>query len=212
MAESMEKRTVQYWPIAHSCRIKFRSSMDHAWGYLHAASDLPGTGQVGHGYICRSTKQHMKHVLCIAALALGQLVSAQSYNDLVEIVRSDLRTEKQAIVLANLGLSEEQSAIFTPLYDAYSSDMKAHWDKRIALIKDYAAKYETMDEESAKSLMAQSMKLETEAISIRDSHAKKMMKVLPATTTARWVQIERRLSQIMELQLADEIPLMPAKQ
>ena len=47
----------------------------------------------------------MKHLLCIAALALGQLVSAQSYNDMVEILRSDLRTEKQAIVLANLGLT-----------------------------------------------------------------------------------------------------------
>ena len=153
----------------------------------------------------------MKHVLCIAALALGQLVSAQSYNDMVEILRSDLRTEKQAIVLANLGLTEDQSALFTPVYDEYSVAMKAHWDKRLALIKDYAAKYDNMDEETAKNLITRMETLEKEALGIRDTYTKKMMKVLPATTTARWVQIERRLAEIIDLQLADEIPLMPVK-
>jgi hypothetical protein len=153
----------------------------------------------------------MKYVLCIAALALGQLVSAQSYNDMVEILRSDLRTEKQAIVLANLGLTEEQSVLFTPVYDEYSVAMKAHWDKRLSLIKEYAEKYETMDEETAKGMITRMETLEKEALGIRDTHTKKMLKVLPATVTARWVQIERRLSQMMDLQLADEIPLMPVK-
>ena len=153
----------------------------------------------------------MKHVLCIAALALGQLVSAQSYNDMVEILRSDLRTEKQAIVLPNLGLTADQSALFTPVYHEYSVAMKAHWDKRLALIKDYAAKYDNMDEETAKNLITRMETLEKEALGIPDTYTKKMMKVLPATTTARWVQIERRLAEIIDLQLADEIPLMPVK-
>jgi hypothetical protein len=38
-----------------------------------------------------------------------------------------------------------------------------------------------------------------------------MMKVLPATTVARWAQIESRLNKLIELQIAEEIPLMPAK-
>jgi hypothetical protein len=38
-----------------------------------------------------------------------------------------------------------------------------------------------------------------------------MMKDMSPITVARFAQIERRLSSIIELQLADEIPLMPAK-
>ena len=114
----------------------------------------------------------MKHVITTLALGLALSVSAQSYNDLVEIVRADLRTEHQAILLANLGLSEAESATFTPHYDAYSAAMKAHWDKRIALVKEYAEAYEKMDDETAKALMAKMTGLEHEALKIRDDATK----------------------------------------
>jgi hypothetical protein len=53
--------------------------------------------------------------------------------------------------------------------------------------------------------------LEKENLSIRNTYEKRMMKVLPATTVARWAQIEGRLSKMIDLQLAEEIPLMPSK-
>jgi hypothetical protein len=157
------------------------------------------------------TIQQMKHIITTLALGLALSASAQSYNDLVEIVRADLRTEHQAILLANMGLSEEESATFTPHYDAYSTAMKAHWDKRIALVKEYAEAYEKMDDETAKAMMAKMTGLEHEALKIRDEATKKMMKDMSPITVARFAQIERRLASIIELQLADEIPLMPAK-
>jgi Spy/CpxP family protein refolding chaperone len=151
----------------------------------------------------------MKTLLTAAALSFGLAVSAQSYNDLIEVVRSDVRTEHQAIVLANLNLTEAQSAAFTPIWDEYSAELKKHWDKRIALIKDYAAKYQTMNDEAAASLMKRMVVLEKENIALRDKYSKKVMKVLPTTVAARWMQIERRLGMLVELQLADEIPMMP---
>jgi len=153
----------------------------------------------------------MKTLLTAAALSLGLAATAQNYNDLVEIVRSDVRTEKQAIVLANLGLNEQQSAAFTPIYDQYSAAMKTVWDKKIQLIKDYAGAYSNMTDETAKSLLSRSNALEKEMMAVRGTYEKKMMKVLPATTVARWAQIENRLGKMIDLQIADEIPLMPAK-
>ena len=153
----------------------------------------------------------MRTIITSLALGLTMAASAQNYNDLIELVRSDLRTEKQAVVMANLELTEAQSAVFAPIYDQYNTAMKAHWDKRIQLIKDYAAKYETMNDETAASLMKRMSKLEKEGMAIRDAHAKKVMKVLPTTIAARWVQIERRLGMIIDLKIAEEIPLMPMK-
>lgn len=152
----------------------------------------------------------MRTLLTAGAMILGFAATSQNYNDLAEIVRSDIRTEKQAIVLANLGLNEQQSAAFTPVYDQYSAAMKGVWDKKIQLIKDYAAKYESMDDETAKSLLSRSNALEKEAMSVRNTYEKKMMKVLPASTVARWSQIETRLAKLIDLQVASEIPLMPA--
>ena len=151
----------------------------------------------------------MKTTLTALALSLGLSVSAQNYNDLIEVLRSDVRTEKQAIVLGNLALTEAQSAVFMPIYDQYTAAMKSNWDKRIQLIKDYGAKYETMNDEVATSLMKRSSTLEKESVTIRDKYAKKVSKVLPATLAARWMQVERRLGQLIDLQLANELPLMP---
>ncbi|HRH69461.1 MAG TPA: hypothetical protein PLB89_08155 [Flavobacteriales bacterium] len=145
------------------------------------------------------------------ALSLVMAASAQNYSDLVELVRSDLRTEKQAIVLSSLQLTEPQSALFMPIYDEYNTAMKSHWDKKIQLIKDYGAKYQTMNDETAASLMGRMNKLEAEGAKIRTTYTKKVAKVLPTTIAARWNQVERRIAMLIDLQIADEVPLMPTK-
>ncbi len=153
----------------------------------------------------------MKTLLTAAALSIGLAASAQNYNDLVEVLRSDLRTQHQAIVLDNLQLNEAQSAAFTPIWDAYNAELKKHWDKRIQLVKDYASQYQTMNDEAAASLMKRMSTLDKENIKLRDTYGKKISKVLPTTIAARWVQIENRLNMLVQLQLASEIPLMPKK-
>ncbi len=154
----------------------------------------------------------MRSLITTCVLFIGLAVSAQNYSDLTEILRSDVRTGKEAIVLKNLGLTDAQSAAFTPIYDAYSAEMKTNWDKRIQLIKDYAAQYETMNDNAASSLMKRNMDLDKDNLSIRAKYAKKMAKVLPTTITARWMQIESRLNKMIDLQIANQIPLMPANQ
>ena len=84
----------------------------------------------------------MKKFLATLALALPFGLLAQ--NDLVELVRSDVRTEMRAIVTLNMGLTEAESEKFWPLYDAYEQDRKGLWDRKIALLKEYAEVYEGM--------------------------------------------------------------------
>lgn len=153
----------------------------------------------------------MKSILTAAAICLGLAVSAQNYSDLTELLRSDLRTQHQALVMASLELTEAQSSAFMPIYDAYAVELKKFWDKRILLIQDYAKAYPTMNDETASGLMKRMVAMDKEGVVLRDKYAKKVMKVLPTTVAARWMQVERRISQMVELQLANELPLMPTK-
>ena len=152
----------------------------------------------------------MKKMIIAALFALP--FGAMAQNDLVELVRSDLRVEMKAIVMENMGLTEEQSTAFWPMYNEYERARTAVWDKKIALIKDYAANYEGMTEEKAKELLTSSMNLDKEFDTLRMTHIKKMEKALPATVAGRFYQIDSRLAKLMDLQLAQDIPLvMPAK-
>ena len=144
----------------------------------------------------------MCRLLTAAALFIGLTATAQNYNDIVEVVRSDIRTERQAIVLSSLDLNEAQSAAFMPICDACTADLKKHWGKRITLVKGYAAAYQTVNDATAASLMKRMGALEMESIRLRDRYAKKVTKALPTTIAARWVQVERRLGQLVDLHIA----------
>lgn len=153
----------------------------------------------------------LRDLLSTAALCLAITSSAQHYTDIHALLEMDLRNEKDTIVMTALGLSDEQRILFMPIYRDYSAALKAHREKRAALIDDYAEAKEALDDAKAASFMKRLTALEQEFISIRDTHARQLGKVLPMTIAARWVQIERRLNQLLELQVANEMPLMPAK-
>ncbi len=143
---------------------------------------------------------------------MGMLSSAQNYDDVIELLRADLRTEKDAIVMGSLGLSEAESALFTPIYAQYKVALQAHWEKRLALVDDYTKARDTLSDKQATSFMKRLTAIDAEGVSLRDSYAKKVAHVLPATIAGRWMALERRLGQLFELQIANEVPLMPAKE
>ena len=153
----------------------------------------------------------MRSFITLATLCLGLVAAAQEPNDMLELLRSDLRTERQGIVLSSLNMTEEQNTVFMPIYDEYVAAMKEVWNKRLALVDDYTHARETMSDTQAASFMKRLFALEREDVSLREKYAQKMDKVLPTNLAARWVQIERRLGQLMELQVANEVPLVPAK-
>jgi hypothetical protein len=152
----------------------------------------------------------MKQFLFAASLlVMGSTVQAQ--DALTELVRADIRLEKRAILAANLPLTEEQGKAFWPLYDQYSAANKLVWDKRLKLIDDYAASFATMTDDKAASLMKQSFALDKEMLKVRESWSKRLNKVLPATTVARFVQVENQLENILNTQVREAIPLMEPK-
>jgi hypothetical protein len=142
--------------------------------------------------------------LVLAATAVPVL--AQS--DLIELMRSDLRTEKMAIVTKAMQLTEAQSQAFWPVYREYEGEMIKLNDERVQLIKDYAASYDSMTDEAAKDLIKRGFKLQEARTKTLKSFVGKMSKAVDAKTAARWAQVEQALGSAIDLQVASELPLL----
>jgi hypothetical protein len=126
----------------------------------------------------------------------------------VEVLRSDVRASKTALVTQALQLTDSESAAFWPIYREYDNELAKTFDKRFALIKDYAAGYGSIDETKADQLADRLLKIEEERIKLRRQYFQKIKKAIHARKAARWLQVENRVGLLIDLQIASELPLL----
>src|SRR4029077_10591204 len=77
----------------------------------------------------------------------------------VELLRSDLRTQKVAIITDIMQFSEADDAKFWPVYREYETELSAVNDDRIALIKEYADAYGNITDAIADRLHPRRLRL-----------------------------------------------------
>ena len=148
-----------------------------------------------------------KSFLFLVLVTLAASVQAVTVDDQIAMVRQLAATERQAIVTANMQLAEGESEHFWPLYRQYRAEMITLGDRKIALIKDYAAHYQTMTDDKAREIIEESFEIEGERLQIRQHYARKFRKILPEIKVARLLQIENKVDAVYTLQLSAEIPL-----
>ena len=95
-----------------------------------------------------------------AAAADTREVNLRAY---VELLRSDLRAQKVAIITEVMQFTEAEDAKFWPVYREYETELAKINDDRIALIKEYAASYETLTDATADRLARGALDLEAQA-------------------------------------------------
>ncbi|HTA59940.1 MAG TPA: hypothetical protein VK805_17395 [Candidatus Baltobacteraceae bacterium] len=139
-----------------------------------------------------------------AASKDSQTVSEQD----VKLLRQDLRSKKKQLIAANLTLTDAESTKFWPVYDQFSAEMTTLGDQKLALIKEYAAGFGSLTDAQAQSLLNRSLALDEAATQLRIKYVPIINKVLPGTKTATFFQMERRISALIDLQVASLIPLV----
>lgn len=153
----------------------------------------------------------------VLALALPLAARAQlnpAFADLAqatEEARTIVQTERKMIVSQGLTLTAAEASAFWPVYDRYMAEMKSVGDLRVKVITDYAASYDSLDEATAKQLIADMMKYQEKALKVRKGYVGKFRKVLPEVKLARFLQLENKLDAITNFALARQIPLVPQK-
>lgn len=135
---------------------------------------------------------------------------SQSFDDYLEVVRDVLNTEKKAVVAETMSLSEVQSGPFWALYNEYNAKLYTIHTERVNIIKDFAAQYESMNDEKADALVNRSLAYDAKLLKLNKSYYKKFKKILPATKAALYFQVESKIDDLINAQLASEIPLVNA--
>jgi Spy/CpxP family protein refolding chaperone len=126
----------------------------------------------------------------------------------IKLLRQDLRSQKKQLIAANLTLTDSEATKFWPVYDQYSAEMTKIGDQKYALIKEYAENFGSLKDAQAQSLLDRSLALDEAVAQLRIKYVPIINKVLPGTKTATFFQIDRRITTLIDLQLASQIPLV----
>jgi len=126
----------------------------------------------------------------------------------IQLLRSDVQSAKNDIIAHTMRFSDTESTGFWPVYRDYAHDQQAIGDERVQLIKDYAANYDSLNDEKAKGMAERMMDIDKKNVNLRETYWPKFVKVLGAKRAAKFYQVDYRLSMMINVQLASEIPLI----
>lgn len=146
-------------------------------------------------------------LVALAAFAAPLAATAQSTYDDTQQLMAQIQTDKRAVVLKAMDLTDEQLAKFTPIYDAYQAERKVLMERGVNLLNSYASNYETMTDEAAGKLLKEWFKIQEDETALLRKYVKKFDKVLPTSRVLRFVQIENKLNSLLRLPAVRSIPL-----
>lgn len=126
----------------------------------------------------------------------------------LELLRKDLRSMKKQLVAANIQLTDAEAQKFWPIYDQFAAEASKIYDARYAVIKEYAENIQNLSDTQAASLAKRSTDLDGQMVQLRLKYLPSFEKVIAGKKTALFLQLDRRLALMIDLQLASEIPLV----
>jgi hypothetical protein len=126
----------------------------------------------------------------------------------IALLRRNLRAEKKKLIALNVPLTETEATKFWPAYDAYAAAMSKHYDAFYGVIKDYAANQKTLTDAQAIDMIKRWSNIQVDLAQTRAKHIPLIEKTIPGRKAAHFFQIDRRLYALLDLQVAQELPLV----
>ena len=134
-------------------------------------------------------RRRVRGVMMIGAaltcLVNGAAIAQDKPADQMEIFREKARADKKLVVATTLALTEGEAKVFWPVYNAYQSDMIAHYDKLLGLIDRFEKAYDTMTDQTATRLLNEYLALEASHVALLKAYVPRFQRVLPALKVAR---------------------------
>ena len=110
----------------------------------------------------------MKKLLLSAIFLISTFaINAQTTDDMIELLKSDVKTNRKAIITESMAFTEAESKAFWPIYTEFEVELEKLATKRIQNIKDYANSYEAMTDEKADQLMKTAFDFQTVTFKIK---------------------------------------------
>ena len=126
----------------------------------------------------------------------------------VELLRSDVRAQKVAILTEVMDFTEAENAAFWPVYREYDVEMSALGDERVALIAEYARNYAKLPDAVADTLATKALDLEARRQTTKRKCYERVKTVLSPSKALRFLQVEHQLLLLIDLQISASLPVV----
>jgi hypothetical protein len=123
-----------------------------------------------------------------------------------QLLRSDIRAQKVAVITEIMQFTEAEDAKFWPVYREYEAELTKINDDRIALIADYAVNYEKLTDAAADRLALGALDLEARRHAIKAKYYDRFKSAVQPKTAARFLQVENQILLLLDLQIAAALP------
>ena len=143
-------------------------------------------------------------------IAFAQTETASGVESVTDIglLRRDLRAEKKKLIALNMQLTEAEATKFWPVYDQFIADITKPYDDFYAAVKEFAAKQKTISDAESNALMKRWSDGLVQIAQTRQRYIPIFEKVIPAKKVATFMQIDRRLYALIDLQVVSQTPLL----
>lgn len=123
------------------------------------------------------------------------------------LLRGDVNSTKKELIAAHLKLTDGESIRVWQVYEQYSAEISEINDTKTAILKEYSQEYDALTDDRAGDLIRRWLETDVEQTKLRQQFAGIFRKVLPGKKPATFLQLERRISMMMDVHLTSGLPL-----
>ena len=164
----------------------------------------------------QTMQTHHSYRLVLMLLIASATATAQTSGSIARqdenlaAARAMLQAGRADIIREEILFSDEETAAFWPVYDAYVIDLNTVRDRLVALVARYLGAYEngSITDKMAAELTDDLLSIKTDALKIKRKHLRHFRRVLPERKVARLYQLENKLDAEVDVRLARILPLI----
>jgi hypothetical protein len=123
------------------------------------------------------------------------------------LLRRDVSSIKKELIAAHLRFTNGESTRAWQVYEQYLTEMNKINGTKTAILKQYSQEYDTLTDDQAGGLICRWLEADVEQAKLLQKFAGIFRKVLPGKKAATFLQLERRISMMMDVQLTSGLPL-----
>jgi len=130
----------------------------------------------------------------------------------IEVARANMEADRATIIGGAMNFSDKDASAFWPIYRQYEYERSTLEDRRVAVIKEYTAKFSTLTDADAKSMTETMFEYDSGLVALKKRYFKRFNKVLPALTVTKFFQLDRRLDLLIDMKLESAVPSLAQAQ
>ena len=145
---------------------------------------------------------------CVLVLCAGASLAGEADEATLEILGSTIQANRKALIAVNLGLTDDESRSFWPIYDRYEKAFAAIRERLVAVIGEYRESFTTLTDDQAYDLVQRYLAVDNDRNELRRSFLEPFSEVLPGKKVMRFYQMENKMDAVLRYELAATIPVV----